>query len=353
LKAIFLKSGLDILLMIDDGAAAVELAEFLRLLGHSATGWEAWSEDRCFDLVMVDIADQGDWETHLAIAAARGVSWAILLVDDGIDIPAVRNVGGLHVIGTLMKPLTPVRVAAFLRNYGNGSDGPVGQRAGDGPVRMPGRFIFRTKHALTGDAVVGYEAVAWQEGAGVSPDHDSFAGTIWAAEAALGLAGRLARARAKVPVAFSCSADIFADAQFVREMQLLTRYARVDPDGLLVDVALATSTLRALDLSEAAERCAAAGFHVALGRRDEATESWEPWTRLPLSEIRLDGCGPAMPPGKERALQREIVALCRQRGIRTTIGRISSEADLRDARDTGADQGLGAYWGAPLREVIL
>ncbi|WP_238320198.1 EAL domain-containing protein [Sphingobium sp. YBL2] len=156
-----------------------------------------------------------------------------------------------------------------------------------------------------------------------------------------------------MPVAFSCSADIFADAQFVREMQLLTRYARVDPDGLLVDVALATSTLRALDLSEAAERCAAAGFHVALGRRDEATESWEPWTRLPLSEIRLDGCGPAMPPGKERALQREIVALCRQRGIRTTIGRISSEADLRDARDTGADQGLGAYWGAPLREVIL
>jgi len=349
LKAFFLKDRLDILLMIDDGAAAVELAEFLRLLGHSATGWEAWTEDRFFDLVMVDVADHGEWETRLAIAAARGVSWAILLVDDGAETPVARNVAGLQVIGSLRKPLTPVRVAAFLRNYSDRRDCSAGRQAGAG-VHMPGQFIFRTKHALSGEAVVGYEAVAWQENGGVSPDRETFAGTIWAAEAALGLASRLATARSKVPVAFYCSANIFADLDFVREIQLLTKHARVDPDGILVDVALAGSMFRASELSGAAERCVTAGFHVALGVHDEEADR-DIWTKLPLREIRLDG-GVALLEDR-LASRREIISLCRRQGIRTTVGSIDSMADLIDARNTGADQGLGGFWGTPLRDVIL
>lgn len=337
--------------MIEDRAAAAELAEFLRLLGHGATGWEAWTQDRFFDLVMVDVADHGERETRLAIAAARGVPSAILLVDEATDAPVVRNVAGLHVMGALMKPLAPVRVAAFLRNYRDGSEASAGRRVGGGPVRMPGQFIFRTKHALIGDAVVGYEAVAWPESGGVSADRETFAGTIWAAEAALGLAGRLARARSKVPVAFHCSADIFADLEFVREMQLLARHARVDPDGILMDVVLTGSMLGASELREAADRCVAAGFHVALGAHEEADR--EMWARLPLSEIRLDGSGGALLLKDRLASRREFASLCRQRGIRTTVGRIDSMADLIDARNSGADQGSGGFWGAPLRDVIL
>lgn len=353
IEGYFLKEQLDILLMIDDGAAAAELAEFLRLLGHCATGWGAWTDERLFDFAMVDVTGHGDWETRLALAATRGVSWAILLVDHGTETPGVTSIAGVAVIGILMKPLAPVRVAAFLRNYNDRSVGSGGPQSGESPVRMPGQFIFRTKHALAGDAIVGYEAVAWQESGRVSPDPETFTGTIWAAEAALGVAGRLARARLKVPVAFSCPPNIFTDIEFVREMQLLTRHARVDPDGILVDVETGKGALCASDLGEAAERCVAAGFPVALGTQDEGTAGWEPWIRLPLSEIRLDGCGGALPVDDRLALQREIVALCRQQGIRTTIGRIGSGADLRDARTTGADQGLGAFWGGPLRDVIL
>ena len=339
--------------MIDDGAAAAELGEFLRLLGHCATRWGAWTQDRYFDFAMVDVTGHGDWETYLAIAAARGVSRAILLVDEGTQAPVVRSIAGVAVIGTLMKPLAPVRVAAFLRCYKNGSGGSASRQMGESPVRMPGQFIFRTKHALTGDAIVGYEAVAWHESGRVSPDPETLAGTIWAAEAALGVAGRLARARLKVPVAFSCPADIFAGIELIGEMQLLARHARVDPDGILVDVEIANSALCASDLGEAVERCVTAGFPVALGTPDEGPAGWERWTRLPLSEIRVDGYGGALPAGDRLALQREIVARCRQHSIRTTMGRIGSVADVCDARDTGADQGLGAFWGAPLRDVIL
>lgn len=353
IEGYFLKDRLDILLMIDDGAAAAELAEFLRLLGHCATGWGAWTHDRFFDFAMVDVTGPGDWETHLAVAAARGVSWAILLVDEGTEPPVVRSIAGVAVIGTLVKPLAPVRVAAFLRNYKNGSVGSAGRQTGENPVRMPGQFIFRTKHALTGEAIVGYEAVAWHESGRVSPDPETLAGTIWAAEAAFGVAGRLARARLKTPVAFSCPADIFIGTEFIHEMQLLARHARVDPDGILVDVEIAKSALCASDLGEAVERCVAAGIPVALATEGEGPAGWEPWTRLPLSEIRLDGCGGTLPADDRLALQREIVARCRQHSIRTTIGRIGSVADVRDARNTGADQGLGAFWGAPLRDVIL
>ena len=369
-KGIPLKASLKILLIDYNSSTAVELRDFLHLVGHLAI----WSEDGRavppaigFDRVIVNLPGLAEQcvETIRQVAAARPGATVILLCDDDLLLTRAASVCavecGLHLAGLLTKPLKLDRLESLLGEQPS-STGWIDRLERIARGSNPANYVFQSKHDLHGGHIVGYEAFLRMEGVeSISDwftglDHDAaLAMTFSAARAVVDLHGRVGKGRPEgITIGFNCSYEIFADARFLAELTALSGTAGLPGDIIAIELIDSRGSLPLGDLHSIATRYAAAGFAVHLDDFSMDSASLDKIVHLPLKEVKFDR-GFFDLVRNDPPLLDEIISLCHLRGMTSTVTRIEDAGELETARRVGADYGQGYYWSrrAPIIRSLL
>lgn len=385
-----LGASLNILLIDDDNSTAVELRDFLHLVGHLAI----WGEDGqtvpesfpCdLAIIVLPFEAEGSRPVIERVAAQRPGTSVIFICGDDIrarDLAeSCAQARGLNRVGTLFKPLKLEQLAALLERFAEqlSEPGPSGEGGGSGGSQSGSRLrivrrkgdaddpdinhVFQSRHDLRSGAIVGYEAFSRISGVNAVEswfadlDHDrSFATTISAARAAFSLHDRLGNQAPPATVAFHCPPAIFADPRFLTELNALSAVMHVPSTGIAIKItspSTPTPSLSLTELSPIARHYASSGFQLHMGSFGMNMESLAQIVTLPLSDMKFDRDFLYDIMAADPQLLDEIISLCHLRGIRSTVMKIEGSDEFRLARQTKADFGQGYYWSRPTKSVRL
>jgi len=324
-----------------------------------------------FDLVMLDLPrEPGEAAQIIEQIARQQIAPAIAFMSSGhrrgIEAAcAMASAHGLLVCEPLLKPIQPDHVTAMLETPLRLASGKPGAALVSQiiPDMRQASYVFQSKHGLRSGAVTGYETLLRMPGvdavdrwfAGL--DYGSaFAMTVAAGQAAFGLSARLGGAGQSSTVAFHCPPEIFADARFLAELTQLSVAARRkgnEKNHVALELTAPKDDAELSEIASIAFRYVLAGFELHINDFAMNPGSLQQAMRLPINEAKIDRSFFRDLLREDPILMSEIVSLFRLRGIRSTVGRIEADEEVRLASQSGADCGQGYYWSRPIQDVQL
>lgn len=278
---------------------------------------------------------------------------------------SVASVGAAHshIVATIAKPFEPNMLAELIDQYAEDSQ----------KINLDAEYItaliesdrlldnlvveFQSKHSLTDDRVVGYEALSrLKTRRAISPATIFSAATEISLEIeatmnvidqVMKLASSLRKSRKSVPVSFNCSAILLTQSDFLDALFARLHKSRNLRGSVIMEI---TEENRVANIKVVAEVCRMLGHHgltVSIDDYGTGQSNLDRIAEIPFAELKMDKeifwafCNNRVP----IAVLSSIIDFCHMRGAKTVVEGVETPFHLEKARLLGADQGQGFYWG--------
>ncbi|MEH6789869.1 EAL domain-containing protein [Parasphingorhabdus sp.] len=277
--------------------------------------------------------------------------------------PPPQRGGKPHIVATIAKPFEPNMLAELIDQYAEDSqqinlDSDY-IRALIASNRLLDNLVveFQSKHDLADGGVAGYEALSrLKTRRAISPATIFSAATEMSLEIdatlnvvdqVIKLANSLRKSRKSVPVSFNCSAILLTQPDFVDALFARLQASRNLRGSVIMEI---TEENRVANIKVVAEVCKMLtryGLAISIDDYGTGQSNLDRIAEIPFAELKLDKqifwafCDNRVP----ITVLRSIIDFCHMRGSKTVVEGIETPFHLEKARELGADQGQGFYWG--------
>lgn len=377
---------MDVLLVDDDAFIREQIAGMLRRLGIvnlrlAGEGSQALTllddQPGKVDLIITDLNMPGmdgvEFIRHLYTRKFAG-NLIFISGEDSRVLSTVRELAeaqGLHVLGTLTKPVVPATLFALMRRQGQARSKAVGGSAGPqvsladvqrGIAQGEFTVFFQPKVDSASLEVIGVEALArWiRPGKGmVSPgvfiplaEGNGLIEPLTMAllTRAIALCGELHRAGYPIKMAVNYSALAFGNLQVPEFIVEQTAKAGLEPkhlimevteSGLMGDITVALDVLTRLRLK---------GVNLSIDDFGTGYSSMDQLRRIPFSELKIDQSfvRGAATDRLSRSILESSVDMAKKLNLVTVAEGVETEEDLELVRSLGCDMIQGFYIAKPM-----
>jgi EAL domain-containing protein (putative c-di-GMP-specific phosphodiesterase class I)/ActR/RegA family two-component response regulator len=330
-----------------------------------------------YDVVITDLQMPGEDGLQLLRSVAENQPNAAVILISGVDPRLLRaaddvaRLRGIHVLGSLTKPVSTIDLRTLLDAVGNTAT----PAPGAAPIALMPIDASRLRSALESDLITialqpqalikdgricGAEALArWTDpelGSIPAQDFVEVAEQSGLIEAltdsivrqSFAVAAHWAHIGLPVRLSVNLSPDTLGVLDAPERLLAQARQAGVSPDQITLEVTERGISGDATDILEVLARLRLLGFRLALDDFGTGFSSLERLNRMPFTELKLDRSFVIMAPTdtKARSILHSSLVLARDLGLFTVAEGVETAEQLALLRDLGCDA-IQGYWLSP------
>lgn len=334
-----------------------------------------------YDVILCDLhmPERDGIETIRAFAAlALESAIVIMSIEDERVIETVgllAEVQGLHLLGTVSKPLTPEKLGALLSRLRDVPHTPslqteiapakdLADAFGEGELLM----VYQPKIWTRSGAFAGVEAlVRWKHPqlglfkpaaflAHIEASDDFSADLVeFTLSSAIASAGRWRKAGRDLPVAVNLSARAFDQLDLPERIEAVCRTADVPTKLVTLEVTETQVERDGVRMIDVATRLRLKGFHLSIDDFGTGQSGLSKLQRLPFDELKIDrqfahGCASS---ATQRSVVEASLALARSLKMTSVAEGIQHRRDSELLHELGCDVLQGYMIGRPVTEEAL